>query len=397
MLWALAAVTLALTNPLQVSAGDEEQPVARHYITAPSAPMTQTVEQADAKSAGCKSCHSSTDAWTMHKTDAVVLGCVDCHGGNAQVMAPAGLSKADPAYARLRDQAHVLPRYPKAWNFPSSANPKQSYTLLNREAPEFIRFVNPSDYRVARESCGACHTAEIQAAERSLMATGTMFFGGASYNNGIVPYKNYILGEAYTRDGKPARVLSPGSPPGTVTDAEKKRGAIATLYPLPTWEVTSPADIFRVFERGGRNIGTQFPDIGLPDETGQLQRLEEPGRPDIRQSNRGPGTGLRVAIPVLNIHKTRLNDPFMWFLGTNDQPGDYRSSGCAGCHVVYANDREPRHSLTYAKFGRDGTSASADSTIPRDEPGHRPARGDPGAQHPQDPPERPVHLVHGHQ
>ena len=34
----------------------------------------------------------------------------------------------------------------------------------------------------------------------------------------------------------------------------------------------------------------------------------------------------------------------MWFMGTNDQPGDYRHPGCAGCHVVYANDREPRHS-----------------------------------------------------
>ncbi|MEY4270768.1 MAG: hypothetical protein RLZZ58_1984, partial [Pseudomonadota bacterium] len=76
-----------------------------------------------------------------------------------------------------------------------------------------------------------------------------------------------------------------------------------------------------------------------------------------------PATGLRVAIPVLNIHKTRLNDPFMWFMGTNDQPGDYRSSGCAGCHVIYANDREPRHSLTYAPFGRDGQTQTIDPTI----------------------------------
>ena len=121
---------------------------------------------------------------------------------------------------------------------------------------------------------------------------------------------------------------------------------LAELYPLPTWHVVPPGDVFRVFERGGRTIGTQFPEIGLPSPSGSIQRLEESGRPDIRQSNRGPGTGLRVAIPVLNIHKTRLNDPFMWFMGTNDQPGDYRHSGCAGCHVVYANDREPRHSLT---------------------------------------------------
>ena len=50
---------------------------------------------------------------------------------------------------------------------PVSANPKQSYTLLNREAPEFVRFVNPSDYRVARESCGACHL-EVDPGGRAL-------------------------------------------------------------------------------------------------------------------------------------------------------------------------------------------------------------------------------------
>ena len=38
------------------------------------------------------------------------------------------------------------------------------------------------------------------------MSTASMFFGGASYNNGIVPYKNYVFGEAYTRDGEPANV-----------------------------------------------------------------------------------------------------------------------------------------------------------------------------------------------
>ena len=32
------------------------------------------------------------------------------------------------------------------------------------------------------------------------MATGAMLWGGAAYNNGILPFKNYILGEAYTRE-----------------------------------------------------------------------------------------------------------------------------------------------------------------------------------------------------
>jgi hypothetical protein len=37
-----------------------------------------------------------------------------------------------------------------------------------------------------------------------MMSTGAMLWGGAAYNNGIVPYKNYVFGEAYTRTGKPA-------------------------------------------------------------------------------------------------------------------------------------------------------------------------------------------------
>ncbi len=368
-LLALLALVATMTLSVRLLADEGEKPVARTYVVAPPAPATQTQEQADAKNVGCLSCHSASDAWTMHKSSAVVLGCTDCHGGDTRVVAT-GIKPTDPKYAELRDKAHVLPRYPHAWHFPSSANPKQSYTLLNREAPEFIRFVNPSDYRVARESCGACHSKEIANAERSLMATGAMFMGGAAYNNGILPWKNYKVGEAFTAKGEPARIQSPGNPPGTVTPAQAAKGALPELIPLPTWQVTPPADIFRVFERGGRNINTQFPEIGLPNANGALQRLEEPGRPDIRQSNRGPGTGLRIAVPVLNIHKTRLNDPYTWMMGTNDQPGDYRNSGCASCHVVYANDREPRHSLTWAQYGRDGHSATVDPTIPKNESGH---------------------------
>ncbi len=367
-LGALAAVTVLA--PLSLSASEAEKPVKRVY--APTAPARLGLSDADVdkSSAGCLTCHTDTDAKSMHVSQAVKLGCADCHGGDAAVRLPAGVTRQAPQYAEARDKAHVLPKYPKSWRYPSSANPKASYTLLNKESPEFIRFVNPSDYRVARQACGACHMELIERAERSMMATGVMLWGGGAYNNGILPFKNYLLGEAYTPHGEPARLLSPGNPPGTVTPEQAKRGALPTLYPLPTWQVVPPGDIFRVFERGGRNINTQFAEVGLPNANGQLQRLEEPGRPDIRQSNRGPGTGLRVAIPVLNIHKTRLNDPFTWFMGTNDQPGDYRSSGCAACHVVYANNRQPHASLTYAPFGRDGQTATVDPTISKEESGH---------------------------
>jgi len=360
----LLPIGLALLVPAaMLHASDEEKPVARTYAPMLAAPMSQTAEQVAAKSDGCYSCHTRTDQPSMHASPAVQLGCVDCHGGDATVRGDPQLGFKDPAYVAARERAHVLPRYPHRWHYPDSANPKGSYTLLNDEAPEYIRFVNPGDYRVVRNSCGACHIEVIEAAERSIMASGAMLFGGAAYNNGIVPYKSYVFGEAYTAKGEAAKIVSPGSPRGTVTKDQEKRGALAALYPLPTWQVTPPGDIFRVFERGGRIISTQFAEVGLPNPSGSIQKLEEPGRPDLKQSNRGPGTGLRVAIPILNIHKTRLNDPLMWFMGTNEQPGDYRGSGCTGCHVIYANAREPRHSLIYAQDGRDGQSVTVDPTI----------------------------------
>jgi len=361
---AFAGMTAMAVLSQSAGAAEKEPAVARDYslVRAAPAPRTQEWPDAEAKSAGCTSCHTASDAHTMHRSPAVVLGCVDCHGGNPAVVRPQGAEQGGSAYVLAQHRAHVLPRFPGAWHFPSSANPQRTYALLNREAPEFVRFTNPSDYRVAREACGACHIEIIEAAERSIMASGAMLWGGAAYNNGILPYKNYVVGEAYTREGEPARVQSPLGP-GGLTAAQRARGVLAELYPMPTWHVIPPGDVFRVFERGGRNINTQFPEIGLPNPTGSIQRLEEPGRPDLRQSNRGPGTGIRVAIPVLNIHKTRLNDPYMWFMGTNDQPGDYRHSGCAGCHVVYANDREPRHSLGYSRHGRDGQTATADPAI----------------------------------
>ncbi|MCH2191226.1 MAG: hypothetical protein MK188_09905 [Gammaproteobacteria bacterium] len=382
-----------------VAAGGET-PLKISYPFYPPAPKSQTQTEADTKSKGCMSCHTSTDRHTMHSNPGVILGCTDCHGGNAKIEWSGGdmyTSKSEPGYKKdsksdkknkdkkkksdkkpykkytaeyqgAMDIAHVQPTLPKTWHYPSSANPPHAYTILNTESPEYVRFVNPGDYRIAEEACGACHLPIIKAAKRSLMSTGAMLWGGASYNNGILPYKNYILGEAYTREGTGASIEGP--PMKNAAELTKAHGVLPSLAPLPAWETVRPGDIFRVFERGGRNISNLFPETGLPNALGQLQRLEEPGRPDIRQSNRGPGTGARISVPLINITKTRLNDPISWFLGTNDNPGDYRSSGCSGCHVVYANDRDPKHSGPYAKFGHLGITQTSDPTIPKGESGH---------------------------
>ncbi|MGB0211431.1 hypothetical protein [Algiphilus sp.] len=371
---ALAALILgcgALAPAGVATAAGGEKPVDRDYDPAPPAPRQQSQQEAVDKSLGCMTCHTDTDQMTMHENPAVTIGCTDCHGGDATVRKPGGANSIlDKSYLAALEDAHVLPRYPKTWHWPDSETPEHSYTLLNKESPEYIRFINPSDYRVAREACGACHMPVIEAAERSLMATTAMFWQGAAYNNGILPYKRAVLGEAYTREGEAAIIKGPMTPDENMVE----KGIVETLYPMPAYETVPPADVFRVFERGGRIIVNLFPETAqvnaVGPNLGTIQILEEPGRPDIRQSNRGPGTGNRIAIPVLNLHKTRLNDPLMWFLGTQDQPGDYRSSGCAACHVVYANDRDPRHSAQYAQFGHSGMSQTVDPTIPKDESGH---------------------------
>jgi hypothetical protein len=362
---ALALLLMTAAVVTLVSANSGPALSLREYIMAPAAPAAQTEKQADAKSSGCLSCHTVTDRHTMHANPGVVLGCADCHGGNASVI---GEGKPEsPAYRSALDAAHILPRDEKYWQYPSSANPQGSYAKLNKEHPAYIRFINPGDLRVARDACGACHLPIIQAQERSLMATSAMLWGGASYNNGILPYKRYILGESYTPEGAAAAIVNP-----LRVDNELfvHKGILDRLYPLPAWETIAPADVFRVFERGGRVIGSAFPEIGLPNSSGTLQKLDEPGRPDIHQSNRGPGTGGRIAVPAINITKTRLNDPHLWFLGTNEQPGDYRSSGCTACHTIYANDRDPLHSGPYASAGNSGMTKTVDPTIPKNQSGH---------------------------
>jgi len=362
LILSLIVLTIALGRDwIELSFAETTNSVANSIPTSSETvkPILSGISLAEvtAASVGCVDCHTKTDAPSMHKNEAVMLGCTHCHGGDPTVRAP-NLATLSAEYAAAKKSAHILPS--NAANWPTSANPKQSYAQLLKESPEFVKFINPGDLRVARETCGGCHADIVHAVERSLMTTSAMLFGGASYNNNILPYKKYVLGESYGRDGKAREIHATTKP----TAEESARGVLDALVPVPQWEVVKPGDNFRVFERGGFNIKSTFAEFGLPNP------FEESGKPDVRASNRGPGTGNRISVPILNIHKTRLNDPHLSFLGTNDHPGDYRSSGCTACHTIYANDRDPRHSGPYGKFGHSGETQTTDPTIPKNEEGH---------------------------
>lgn len=359
---------------------------AQPVTTAPTAAQpAQTPAASVAKEEGCIACHQMIEP--MHRPRAVQsarnafesgtldgskdgqgLTCTYCHGGN-----PNTTEKKD---------AHVKPRYPSLWerykkqDTNSSANPEASHALLANESYEFVRFVNPGDLRVAEQTCASCHSLATHANHNSLMRTGSMLWAAALYNNGMYPLKDSTFGESYAAEsGAPERIIQPPhttypnavydektqtyTRPGLTSDGSSTRiydptpynmwakGILSYLDPLPRWEISQPGNTLRVFERGGK----RRLEVALSDKE------EEPGKPDKGLSPRGFGTQQRTDPVYLGLQKTRLLDPTMNFLGTNDFPGDYRSSGCTACHVVYNNDRSPVHSgdfYTKTGCGPDG-------------------------------------------
>jgi hypothetical protein len=333
----LAALSIYLTVASNLPAQDSPSIVGQELLR-------QTEADAFAKSQGCVQCHQGVGDMHSRRVDGkpvVRLGCADCHGG-------------DPC-ATTAEQAHVHPLFPEAW--PPSGNPVRSYTLLNHESPEFVRFFNPGDLRVAAMTCGNCHPRETLAVRKSMMTHGCMLWGSALYNNGAVPNKASHYGESYSMNGVPQRIQN--VPPPTAEEMDRQ-AVLPLLDPLPRFEISQPGNILRIFERGGRFR----PETGIPEPE------EVPGQPRARLSNRGLGTANRTDPVFLGLQKTRLLDPTLNFLGTNDHAGDYRSSGCSGCHVVYANDRSPVHSGPYACFGNRGTRFAPDPMIPKDCSGH---------------------------
>jgi hypothetical protein len=293
----------------------------------------------------------------MHVTGTVRLGCTDCHGGNSEAMMVAGTPQNSAGYAQVKSQAHPQPR--NAESALSSANAERTYTSWLRKSWDYVRFVNPGDLRVAEKTCGTsgCHTAEVRKVQTSMMTHGAMLWGAALYNNGAFPLKSPQFGESYGPDGSPRRLTT--FPPPTPEEISKK-GILPYLDPLQRWEVSEPGNVLRVFERGGK----------VKPEVGNPSLEEDPGKPEIKLSARGFGTELRTDPVFLGLQKTRLLDPLLSFPGTNDQPGDYRASGCSACHVIYANDRSPEHSGAYAIHGNQGQTATSDPTIPRNQSGH---------------------------
>lgn len=213
-----ATAQAAISNP---HAGPSESldPISPH-----GKPIDQPQDQSQALSPSsarqaallggtCINCHVGiTPAHTK-----TALKCVDCHGGNDAVATGPNPNIRDKS---LIAQAHVRPKDSRFfWKngiddafagapgkgttefdaFNNNVDPIDNNNLVGTHVDQeynrdlnYVRFINPSDYRVAQVSCGSaspagsstgCHGSIVTTARKSIMATNKAQFATATYAN----------------------------------------------------------------------------------------------------------------------------------------------------------------------------------------------------------------------
>jgi LVIVD repeat len=225
---------------------DSKSPAGTH------SPSTQGRQEPSAKIAGppvvwsttlagtCVNCHTGISA--PHAKQAIK--CVDCHGGNDKVETGPNPNIRDK---NLMGQAHVRPKEPRFFwangiddefagkpgkgvtefdafnnNVDPVDNTGMAGTHIDAEYSRdlnYVRFINPSDYRVAMISCGnlspalgspgQCHGSEVETVRKSIMATNQGQFATATYANhspqgatNANPLGTNPTGRADPRDGE---------------------------------------------------------------------------------------------------------------------------------------------------------------------------------------------------
>jgi len=178
-------------------------------------------------------------------------------------------------------------------------------TALDDVDPDYMRFVNPSDYRVVNQSCGStspqgaatgCHQGIIDKSKRSIHATLAGIITVPRYNAGIQATKNAIKA-------------------ATTIDHPEHDPATAPAFTVASVE-----------------------QLEIVDLTGK-------GKNDMEDFH-----AHTMAKRCTKCHLGKFGG------GTSPKNfGNFRSSGCAGCHMVYEND---------------GLSQSGDPMMDKEFPSH---------------------------
>ncbi|MBI3272889.1 MAG: hypothetical protein HYZ53_28130 [Planctomycetes bacterium] len=242
-------------------------------------------ERAAATTGKCVTCHKGIEE--MHPW--AKIGCADCHGG-------------DPD-ATEKEKAHVAA---------TKTIPNDERVLpANYDLP-FLRFRNPTNLRVAAQTCGTCHKDQCEGFFKSLHCTTAGHLSDGFYENGLTKEKRSFFGVFPIADDRAVAPSAPGDPAAAAAaPTAPPTGALKSLAVLPAFLGAST---------NRDRIQTHFPDV--------------PRKNCVRCHFWSQGLAVR---------------------GRLGMDGDYRAEGCAGCHVLYTDQ---------------GLSRSLDKTIKKFEPGH---------------------------
>jgi len=222
-----------------------------HKASARVKAAMESAKEAKSASAGCISCHTSTDEASMHPTGTVTPRLCDVSRAAIRKVSVAAACRWTRRSTRPRRRRRTRrPRVSELWK--SAANPERAYTKWLEESPEYIQFVNPGDLRVVDKTCG--QLPRRRSAERPHQHDDDRSDAGgrtALYNNGAAPYKNARFGESYAPDGTPQR-LQAFPAPNRGGDEVQGLAASPTSSRSLRWEVhAAAATMLRAFERGG--------------------------------------------------------------------------------------------------------------------------------------------------
>lgn len=246
--------------------------------TAPPLGTDGSPNASQERDAGCMSCHEGIEE--MHPWPKIT--CTQCHGGDGQAL--------------TKEKAHVLP---------SKTIPNDERVLPLDYDLKFLRFLNPTDLRVAHETCGNCHERAVSDVKKSLHGTTAGHLSDGYFENGVVPKKTTRFSLFPIADENAKE---------NIASAEPGVSVYAKLDPVPTPSV----------RKGKETFATHYSD--LPRKACMQCHLWSEGRA-VR--------------------------------GRLGMDGDYRAEGCAACHVAYseeglsqsqdksANRMEPGHPLLH--------------------------------------------------
>jgi hypothetical protein len=196
--------------------------------------------------------------------------------------------------AFTQSEAHVQP-LPGASPFIKSLTNRE----LDEVKSEYVQFINPGDFRVATRGCGS--------------ASGRA--DGSGCHQEIISKIDRSQMATFS---------------GELGVARYRAGSQATGAGV----------------KAIRDVRDEDYDRNEPATVPSLQAMEEP-RVTSDEDRIGPYQDLYLTKACMRCH--------LWSFGDNKFPGDFRSSGCSACHMIYAND---------------GISQSADPTASAAAPPH---------------------------